>query len=91
MLSINFKYYCESVYIGRIFKRFNLRRDQRISKSFGNWKAKNGLGMAKMASETGCCGQDVKRYASGVQLNNRRVLRTPGPRTKYFKCFFVVQ
>ena len=38
-----------------------------------------------------CSGQDVKRYPSGVQLDNRNVLRTPGPRTKRFEHYFVVQ
>ena len=37
------------------------------------------------------CGQDIKRCSSGVQLDNIKVLRVPGPRTKYFEPNFVVQ
>ena len=34
-------------------------------------------------------GQDVKRYPSGVRLDNRKVLPTPGPRTKHSEDFFL--
>ena len=37
-----------------------------------------------------CPGQDIKMHR-GVRLNNRKVLRAPGPRTKYFERFFIVQ
>ena len=33
-------------------------------------------------------GQDVKRYPSGVRLDNQKVLCAPGPRTKYFERHF---
>ena len=39
---------------------------------------------------TNVLNNDVKLYLSGVRLNNQRFLRTPGPRTKQFKRFFVV-
>ena len=35
-------------------------------------------------------GQDVKRYLSGVRLDNRKVLCEPGPNTKYSSFFFII-
>ena len=46
----------------------------------------------KMTYELTSPRQDVKRYPSGVRLNNRKFFfRAPGPRTKYFERFFTVQ
>ena len=39
------------------------------------------------SSEYTCLGQDIKRYP----FDNRKVPRAPGPRTKYFERFFIVQ
>lgn len=35
-----------------------------------------------------CPGEDIKRYPSGLRLDNRKVFCSRGPGTKHFKRFY---